>query len=75
MEDDPGNDECPHCSRKEKEMEAVEFAKSEILSFFKRVGTGENKVIAQKEMFENIDKKVKEVMQDETKTQRTTTDV
>lgn len=60
-EDDPGNDECPHCTRKEKEREVVEYAKNEFIRFFERIGKGENKAEAQCEMYKNIDDKYKEV--------------
>jgi hypothetical protein len=60
-EDDLGSDECPHCEKKEKEREVIDYAKEQFILFFEKCSKGENKAKAQCEMYQNIDNKYKEV--------------
>jgi hypothetical protein len=64
-ENDPGNDECPHCIRKEKERQVIDYGKEQLVRFFERLSKGEDKAKAQCEMYQNVDDKYKEVFKDD----------
>lgn len=55
-------------TEKEKKQKAVLIAKEEIINCFKRIGQGHNPSKAKCEMFENIDKRVNEVLKDDEST-------
>lgn len=55
-------------TEKEKKQKVVLIAKKEIINCLKRIGQGYNPTKAKCEMFENIDKRVNEVLKNDEST-------